>query len=210
MDVSGAESQLASVAHATPVMRSSRFQISAGAILAAALIYYFTDSDFWLALLPAVLAHEMGHLGAIKLLGFRVRGFRMEWNGLCIDYTGAGNRAGEIAIAAAGPLAGFLYAGAASRFGSTFHQETALLSAGFSLLLSFFNLLPIRPLDGGQIAEAVCKVLFGAPRGEVFACYMEIAAASALTLAGAWLLWQGRGAGMLLTGVFLFGKQLAR
>ena len=145
-------------------MSKRRFHISAGAVLAAALLFFFMDTaTLWTIALP-VAAHELGHVIALRLLGLRIRGFRAELKGLCIDYCGFCGTAGHLFAAAAGPVDGLLYAFAASYWAKLFQNDTAALSAGISLLLSLFNLLPVLPLDGGRIfflaVDAVSLLIF--------------------------------------------------
>ena len=64
-------------------MSRSRFHISAGAVLAAALLFFFLDTaTLWAIALP-VAAHELGHVLALRLAGLRIRSFRAEMKGLC-------------------------------------------------------------------------------------------------------------------------------
>ena len=60
----------------------ARLRVDPFALLSLALLVYFSERRFLAALLPAVLAHEAGHLLALKLLGRRVRGIALEPTGL--------------------------------------------------------------------------------------------------------------------------------
>ncbi len=188
-------------------MRQSRLHISAGAVLAAALLYFFIDpKTLWALLLPAA-AHELGHVLALRLMGMRIKGFRAEMKGLCIDYCGfCGNR-GHIFAAAAGPMAGLLYAFAASYAARLFDSDTAALSAGISLLLSAFNLLPVLPLDGGRIFSLVACALLGVGRGERLTKKVGLVISAVALAAGLLLLWQGFGAGLTLAALWLLLAQ---
>ena len=188
-------------------MSKSRFHISAGAVLAAALLFFFTDTaTLWAIALP-VAAHELGHVLALRLLGLRIRGFRAELKGLCIDYCGFCGTAGHIFAAAAGPLAGLVYAFAASYWARLFANDTAALSAGISMLLSLFNLLPVLPLDGGRIFSRVACMSLGYGRGERLSKNLGLALSSALLAGGLLLMWQGMGAGLALAAIWLILAQ---
>ena len=171
-------------------MERPRLSVSPWAALCAGLFFYAADGALLRAMLPAVLVHELGHALALRLSGGRIRELRLEPGGFCIRYASRPDRRGEILCAAAGPAAGLLYAPAAACFG-----PGGELSAGVSLLLSVFNLLPAPPLDGGRIASAllserVCTVLA--------AC-----SASLTALFGFLLFLKGRGAALALAGLFL-------
>ena len=188
-------------------MNKSRFHISAGAVLAAALLFFFTDTDtLWAIALP-VAAHELGHVIVLRLLGLRIRGIRAELKGLCIDYCGFCGTAGHIFAAAAGPLAGLLYAFAASYWARLFDNDTAALSAGISLLLSLFNLLPVLPLDGGRIFSRVACMSLGYGRGERLSKNLGLGLSAALLAGGLLLMWQGMGAGLALAAIWLLLAQ---
>ena len=180
-----------------------RLRVDAASLLVLAFFVYFSDGRFLAALLPAVAAHEAGHLLALKLLGRRVRGIALEPTGLRIDCAGAADPRGEALAALAGPAAGLCWAWAASRLGARLESEILLLSAGLSLLLSLFNLLPAPPLDGGLAVSALCSLRPGGERGERLAKRLALLCAALLTLAGLWLAWRGRGAAALLAGALL-------
>lgn len=188
-------------------MRGSKLHIGAGAVLAAALLYFFLDTEtLWAIALP-VAAHELGHVLAFRLIGLRITSFRAELKGLCIDYCGFCGTAGHIFAAAAGPAAGLAYAFAASHWAKLTGSETAALSAGISLLLSAFNLLPVLPLDGGRIfSRAACGML-GIRRGEKLTERVGLAISGAMLAAGLLLLWKGQGAGLGMAALWLLLAQ---
>lgn len=188
-------------------MRQNRIHISPGAVLVAALLFFFLDpGTLWALLLPAA-AHELGHVLALRLMGMRIRGFRAEMKGLCIDYFGFCGTGGHIFVAAAGPLAGLAYAFAASCAARLFDSDMAALSAGISLLLSAFNMLPVLPLDGGRIFSRAACALLGAGRGERLSQKVGFALSAAALTAGLLLLWQGYGAGLSLAALWLLLAQ---
>ena len=134
-------------------MSRGRLTVSLAAVCAALCLYYRGGP----ALLPTaalpVAAHELSHLLALRIAGLRVTGFGLEPRGLCIRYDGDGAELKQIICALAGPLGGALYALFASRSQLSWLRD----SAGLSLLLTAFNLLPILPLDGGRVFTALCE-----------------------------------------------------
>ncbi len=159
------------------------------------------------ALLPAILCHELGHALALWLLGLRIRRFRAELRGFCMEYYGPCSAFGHAAAAAAGPAAGLLWAFAASALGGRLGFDWLLLSSGISLLLSAFNLLPALPLDGGRIALAFSCALFGERRGERLTELSSLTVGALLLCCGIWLMLDGRGIAVLTAAIWLLAYQ---
>ena len=184
-------------------MNRPRVLISPGAAFLAAALFFFLRPEELAALLPALLVHELGHLAAILALGLRLTAFRAEPGGFTLEYGGETGTAGRALIPAAGPLAGLLYALIVSRLGDRF-----CLSAGLSLLLSLFNLLPAPPLDGGRIAAALAEALPDPGRGARLCRLLGLGTGLALLGAGLPLLMRGRGAALALAGAWLLFSAL--
>lgn len=172
-----------------------RFSVSPWAALAAGLLFYLSDGRTLPLLLLPVFFHELGHWLVLRLFGCRVTALRWELSGLCIRYAGDPGPFARVFSALAGPLAGLFYALIAARFG-----PSGELSAGISLLLSLFNLIPALPLDGGRAAEALLRP--GAARALSLFSSLATAALGVLFFA------QGRGAALALAGMFLLSWQL--
>ena len=171
-------------------MKLPRVDISAPALLLWALAVYLSPPGvLWTVLVP-VLVHEAGHIAAIRLLGLKLTGLSIEAGGLEISYRGDREPRRELLIAAAGPLAGFLAAALFPALG-----ERGRLAAGVSVLLSLFNLLPTRPLDGGRMAELLLPGI-SRPLGSV--------CRAALLAGGAYLSIKGAGAGLLAAAIFIY------
>lgn len=171
------------------------------ALLAAAL--YFLELRSIAALAAAVIAHELGHFTALRLLGLRIRAFRSETQGFCIDYEGDATRLGHITAALAGPAAGLALAFALSALAARTGSSFCALTAGVSLLLSLFNLLPVRRMDGGRIAGLLLPALFGEVAGDRAARALSAVTASALFALGLGVLLAGHGAGLIIAAAWL-------
>lgn len=188
-------------------MSDKRFKISAGALILAALTYYTADIKTLACVAVPVLVHELGHIICLRLLGLRIRTFRAELRGLCMGYAGCTSGFGRMLAAAAGPAAGGLYALAASYAGKLYGSDWLLCSAGVSVLLTAFNLLPALPLDGGQIFAELAAASFGGRCGMRVTELVGLATGALMLAAGLWLLWTGRGAAVLAASIWLLLSQ---
>lgn len=169
-------------------------QISAGFLLLVSLLWLLDTSGVLSALLPAVLFHELGHALALRLCGAHVAALHFETCGLRMDYRGGLSPGGEVLCALAGPLFGMTYAVAAALAGRALASEYLLCSAGISLALTVFNLLPASMLDGGRVLE----VLRGKPSR-----LPGWLTGAALLGGGAALLRRGVGAILLAAGLWV-------
>lgn len=142
-------------------MNGKRITISLALTLAAAFIYYVVSIETAIAIALPVAVHELAHIIALRFFGLKVKSVRAELTGLCIDYCGFAEPVAHIAAAFAGPAGGFIYAYAASLIARETGCAWMELSAGISLLLSVFNLLPVLPLDGGRALYAALAALTG-------------------------------------------------
>jgi Zn-dependent protease len=183
-------------------MERPRLSVSPWAALCAGLFFYAADGALLRAMLPAVLVHELGHALALRLSGGRIRELRLEPGGFCIRYASRPDRRGEILSAAAGPAAGLLYAPAAACFG-----PGGELSAGVSLLLSVFNLLPAPPLDGGRILESLLCARLGSRRGEGVCRSLGFGVGLALCACGLVFALKGKWAAPLIPGLWLLLRE---
>lgn len=188
-------------------MNNNRIKVSAGALILAALIYYTADFGTLACVAVPVLIHELGHIVCLRLLGLRICGFKAELRGLCMGYAGCTSGFGRILAAAAGPAAGGLYALIASYAGKIYGSDWLLCSAGVSVILTAFNLLPALPLDGGQIFAELAAAAFGGRRGMRLAELTGRLPARCCWRPGLWLMWTGRGAAVLVASIWLLLSQ---
>ncbi len=184
-------------------MKQKKLEIGAGAVLFAALLYYLGGGAVLAALLLPAAVHELGHLAALKLLGLKVRSFRLTLKGFCIEYGGYTGAMGHALAAACGPMAGLWFAWGASWLGNRLDKPWLCLTAGVSLLLSAFNLLPALPLDGGRILSCLSAALLGEKRGGLLTRWASLAVGALLLSAGVWQMLHGRGAALTLAAVWL-------
>lgn len=184
-------------------MKKPRMELGPGTALLGALLFFCLREEELLALGAALLIHELGHLAAIFLLGLRLRSFRAELGGFCLDYTGETAPWGHAFVAAAGPAAGAAYAYGASLLGNRLGWNWLCLSAGLSMGLSLFNLLPAAPLDGGRLLRPLLEAVLSPTQSLRVCLVMSLTVTLALLGLGAVTVLQGRGAAPLLAGAEL-------
>ena len=188
-------------------MNKGRLSIRPGALLLGALLYCTASFSELAALLPPVIVHELGHIVVLRLYGLRIRRVSADLRGLSIEYGGVCSPLGHAVSALAGPIAGLAYAFAASRFARGNANELLMLSAGISLLLSLFNLLPILPLDGGRVFSILSSELFGSRRGDALTKTVSLTLSTALLMGGTFLMWRGDGTALTLAALWLLLAQ---
>lgn len=167
------------------------FSASPAAVLLLAIVFFLDSSGLVSAFVPAVAAHELGHLLVLRLFHRRVTRCHLGLSGLEINYAPQLEGAESLLCAAAGPAFGCVYAVIACSFSDDFW----LVSGAASFVLTLFNLLPVLPLDGGRILSA----LLPAPAARFIsliaaclllilgACLLVICRAPVPMLAAAWL-----------------------
>ncbi len=171
------------------VIRIGKIHITPGFVLLAATVYFLDTWIMFPTLLLSIAAHELGHILALRLCGVRIEriyvrciGFRADYNGMWLGYKG------ELLAAAAGPAVTLVLAAASAAIGNIFSLEAAYFVAGVNLLILIFNILPIRPLDGGQILNTAVTILSGTDKAERVSAVCDRITAALMFIAGTVLL----------------------
>jgi len=137
---------------------------------------------FLAAVFICVALHEIGHAAAARAFGIQVRSIVL-WplGGFANLSRRPENPLHDLVISAAGPLANLLilsvlaiimvvvrlaemfpvFPAVSALFGSLRVFTFLVVLAVTNLSLVVFNLIPIYPLDGGQIARGILKLIFG-------------------------------------------------
>ena len=131
----------------------SKIKVSLPFCILVSVMYVLDFGRFFVPVFLAVSIHELSHILAIKLLGYKVEradvrafGISVKVEGLeYIPYTK------EIIIAAAGPLAGVVTASLSLGAAKIFGIYSLVYFAGINIVITAINLLPVYPLDGGRI-----------------------------------------------------------
>lgn len=126
-------------------------------------VYVAAGAVSALALLGAVLLHELGHAVTARRAGLEVEGITLSWMGGVTRIAGdTRSPLRELAVAGSGPAVsvvlgvGFWGAQVAARHAGVDSLVVAGLGwlAIINVVLAAFNLLPAAPLDGGRILHA--------------------------------------------------------
>ncbi|MBE6996294.1 MAG: hypothetical protein E7429_06185 [Ruminococcaceae bacterium] len=145
------------------LLKSDRVEVSIGFCLLLAWFWRANGAALLLTVLAAAAVHEAGHCAALALLGGEVHRLRLSVFGAVIETDSRRLTYGrEVLALLAGPAANFLGAAAAAGFGT----EPARVFLGANLVLCLFNLLPVRPLDGGRVLELLVSRRWGSGAGE--------------------------------------------
>lgn len=169
-----------------------RVRISVGFTVLAVWFAAVNGLGLLAMVLSAAALHELGHWLALRLCGAEVRGLRVGLLGAVLETDCARLSYGrELAAVLAGPGTNLLCAWALSRLGPP-GLEAAV---GAHLVLGGFNLLPLRPLDGGRALYLLTAWAWGPWAGDRAARWAGTV--SALLLSGGLLWLMGRTGGSL-------------
>lgn len=103
-----------------------------------------------IALLSCII-HEAGHIICLLILGEKPKKIELSFYGIKLERNPMSTQstAGDLIVFASGPSANFIFSAMLFLLSNFFDslREAAIIS----LCIGFFNLLPCKPLDGGNI-----------------------------------------------------------
>ncbi len=181
-----------------------RVELGSGFILLFALIWFFDESGFLAALIPAILMHELGHIIFLHLFGARATKLGAALSGLKIDYSGVMTEAQEMLAALAGPAFGLLFSFLCAWFARLWDSEYLLLCAGLGFIINIFNFLPAEPLDGGRVLGFFLGAFLSEDRAWSVLHITGLVTSALLIALGLYPISRGLGPALLLAGVWLF------
>lgn len=136
----------------------------------------------WIAVvIISITVHELGHAIAFRRFGSDAYIVLWMFGGLAVPLSGVRKRWQRIVVSLAGPVAGFILCGIV--YGTHLFTDWGARANGrpvavFYLMLVFvnlywgiLNLLPVFPLDGGQVSRELCE---GKWRGRGLAISLKI------------------------------------
>ena len=154
--------------------------------------------------LNAVVVHELGHFLVLMRLGAKITRVRLSVFGAVLDANCASLSYGrELLSVLAGPVTNFLYAAVLAIFGRE-------MAAGANLVLCTFNLLPVRPLDGGRAVYLAASCLGGPTVGEAVTRCIGVLTAGAAAISILYLMMRSRGSLWLFPPAMGFFLAFAR
>lgn len=174
-------------------------QVAPGTVPVLVLFVMLVSPEGLAVLLLAALCHELGHYLVLRYCGAAVERVSVTPFGAAIQLAPRPQLSygQEVAAVAAGPMVNLALALALSAWRSV--GEWVYAAAGAHLVLGLFNLLPVRPLDGGTIlwlAAAWRWDPFVADRAAHIVGGLTV---FAISLCGVWL-WRQTGNPFLLLG----------
>jgi putative peptide zinc metalloprotease protein len=126
-------------------------------IITSALYCLFLNWKFAVLLMVSIGWHESGHVWAMRRVEVYTKGFYFIpfLGGVAISDTAYKSYADKIIVLIMGPLWGMLLALVTLIAFLITGNEYLGAAAWWQAILNLFNLLPVNPLDGGQILRAI-------------------------------------------------------
>ncbi|MCI8689572.1 MAG: hypothetical protein HFF87_04580 [Oscillibacter sp.] len=170
-------------------------QITAGFVLLTAWFALANGFQPLAVVLAAAAVHELGHYLVLTACGAQISGLRLSALGAVLETDSVRLSYGkELAAVLAGPGANLLCALSLTAAGG---GRWSVL-AGANFILCAFNLLPVRPLDGGRALYLAASWLAGPAAGESIVRWTGAAFALGLTALLAYVMWRSGGSLWLL------------
>ena len=180
--------------------------ITPAAVLVIWLFILVSDLQLLAALCLAAACHEMGHYVVLRLFNADIKEISFTVFGAEMKMADAVGYGAEWLSVAAGPGSNLLLAVLFSLLGK--NNETWYLFSGAQAVLGVFNLLPIRPLDGGNLLWITVAVLTEPYTADTVCRWAGFLCALLLATLCLWLFVVGGGVFPLLAGGGLLGKSL--
>lgn len=141
------------------LLKFSKIFLSFGTMVLSIFVYsYSLGLLFSIGFVLMIFVHEMGHVFALKLKGYQTSlPVFIPMLGAVIFAPNFSNPDEEAYVGYGGPLLGGI--ASLAMFGLWLvlpgNHNTLLAVSYFSAFINLFNLIPIRPLDGGRVTQAI-------------------------------------------------------
>lgn len=155
-----------------------KFKIDLKIFIFVILFYFTKQIEIYAIIMLFAIIHELGHLISgiflkmkpekIEIMPF---GVRITFKINTIDYNKKIKKGNlleikKMIVAMAGPLTNFMIISLIKFTKLDIIQELIIIYT--NILILFFNLLPIYPLDGGRILKEILHILFGKQKAEKY------------------------------------------
>lgn len=182
--------------------------VTPGALCLVAVFIWLASPKMAAALLLAAVCHELGHYLVLRWLGASVKHLRICIWGAEMEISGEEHLSygGELLAVLAGPAVNLLLAITLGMAGQW--AEDLYLFAGAHGVLGLFNLLPVRPLDGGAALWLVTAWLTEPFTADRAADAVSIVTGAVLLVCGILLLGRGGSPFLLLAATGLLGQKI--
>jgi stage IV sporulation protein FB len=178
-------------------IRSSRIDIHISNFIFALMpLLLFTGLGAeYLVAFASITVHELGHVAAARIRGYRLERISFTPIGLSIAIHEEGlSRLDSLLIFSAGPAVNLLIAALSYGAAGLLHPATGALDFFFysNICLAVFNLMPAMPLDGGRILRELLAARIGYMAAGKSLRILAFALSTAFIALGAYQLADGR------------------
>lgn len=123
------------------------------------LLFFGDELNFIIYLVVVLLFHELGHFVFMKIFGYQnVRMLFIPLMGAFVQGKKSEySQCQSFVVTLAGPIPGIVVGSALLYYGMTVHSIWMVELSALFLILNLINLLPLDPLDGGQLFKLFIK-----------------------------------------------------
>ncbi len=191
-----------------------RFRIDLRIFIFLILLYLTNQIEIYALIMCFAIIHELGHLLAGIVLGFRPNKIEINPFGVSIgfkvnlkDYNKKIKKANiieekKIFVAMAGPIVNLLIIFIANSLNINIYEKIMIIYS--NLLLILFNILPILPLDGGRILKGILHINFGKDKAEKYTCNISFVLLIILTAISSIVILYFKNIAIFLAIIFLW------
>lgn len=178
----------------------TQIAVSPWTVVLLAFFIALASAEVLAAVLLAALCHELGHFFVLRAVGGKVDRISITPFGaeMCLAQRPLLSYGREALAVAAGPTVNLMLACVLAHGGGRW--EICYIFAGAQLILGGFNLLPLRPLDGGRLLWTAFAWGIDPAAADSILRRMERLCLVMTALLALWV-WRGTGSPFLLLAV---------
>ena len=131
------------------------FGINVSFAIAVTLTLIIDESGVGAIALLCCILHEAGHIICLLILGEKPKKIELSFYGIKLERLPMSSQStsGDLAVYMSGPAVNFMFSAVMFLLSEIF--ESLRVAAVISLCVGIFNLIPCKPLDGGNIVYTV-------------------------------------------------------